>query len=151
MSTLSSMAALQFIIMTTYTATSDDKLDIMTILIVQCYNQTALYWLMATADYCLVFSTSQELCTQLELWCLLLIHLGWVIHICFSKVLLVQIMDCRLVDTKPNLIQWQNIVNLQLRKKFQWNLTTSVKFIHFHSWKCIWKFCLDNGSHFVST
>ena len=30
------------------------------------------------------------------------------------------------------------------------NVKSQPKFIHFHSWKCIWKCRLENGGHFVS-
>ena len=57
---------------------------------------------------------------------------------------LVQIMACRLCGAKPfYLNQCWVIVNWNLGNKLQWNLNQN------DSQKCIWKYCLRNGVHFV--
>ena len=60
-----------------------------------------------------------------------LTHWGRVTHICVIQWSMVQIMACRLVGAKPLFEPYWNIVNLNLRNKFQWNLKqNSCIFIH---------------------
>ena len=56
---------------------------------------------------------------------------------------LVQIMVCRLFGAKPLSKPMPLDPYEQTSVKFQ------SKYIFFHSWKCIWKYCLQNSSHLV--
>ena len=60
---------------------------------------------------------------------------------------LVETRACRLFGAKPLSKPCWVIVNWTLRNKLQWNLNQNDK--TFHSRKCIWKFRLSNGGHFV--
>ena len=60
---------------------------------------------------------------------------------------LVQIMACRLDGTKP--LSEPMVTYCQLEPKEHISMKFYLKFIYFHSRKCIWTCCLQNGSHFV--
>ena len=60
---------------------------------------------------------------------------------------LVQIMACRLLGARPLSKQCWVIANWALRNKLQWHFNQNKK--TFHAWKCIWKYRLWNGGHFV--
>ena len=59
----------------------------------------------------------------------------------------VQIMACSLYASSHYINQCWVIVNWTLRNKLQWNFDQ--KYEIFHSRKCIWKYRLQNGGHFV--
>ena len=61
---------------------------------------------------------------------------------------LVQIMACHLFGAKP--LSEPTLGYCHLDTWEQTSVKFNSKFKHFHSRKCIWKCCLENGGHFVS-
>ena len=61
---------------------------------------------------------------------------------------LVQIMACRLFGDNP--LSKPMIVYCQLDSKEHFSVKSYLKLKSFHSRKCIWKCCLENGNHFDS-
>ena len=76
-----------------------------------------------------------------------LTHWGRVVHIYVNWPSLVQIMACHLVDAKPlsepMLASWQLELWEQISVKFE------LKYINFHSRRCVRKCRPGNGGHFV--
>ena len=60
---------------------------------------------------------------------------------------LVQIMACRLFSAKP--LSKPMLSYCQLDPRKQTSVKSLSKYKTFHSWKCIWKYPLWNGGHFV--
>ena len=60
---------------------------------------------------------------------------------------LIQVMACRLFGPKKLLEPMLTYCQLTPGNTLQWNLNQNTKM--FHSWKCIWKCCPRNGSHFA--
>ena len=58
-------------------------------------------------------------------------------------------MGCDLVGDKP--LSELMLTYCVFEPMEQTSVKSQAKFIHFHSRKCIWKFCLRNGGNFVST
>ena len=79
-------------------------------------------------------------------FCLGLCHWGRVMHICVSKLNIIG-SDNGLSSGRRHTIIWTNAGLLLI-----WPLGTnfSEMLIHFRSRKCIWKYRLRNGAHFVS-
>ena len=80
-----------------------------------------------------------------------LTHLPLVLHICICKSgqhWLVQIMACHLFGAKP--LSKPIVGYCQLEPLQQTSVKFSSKCKAFHSWKCISKYHLWNGGHFVS-
>ena len=61
---------------------------------------------------------------------------------------LIQIMACRLFGIRPFSETMMYYCHLDPEEKP--SVKFDSKFKHFHSWKCLWKFHLQNHGHFVS-
>ena len=59
---------------------------------------------------------------------------------------LVQIMACHLFSTEP--LSEPMLAYCQLDHSKQSSVKFQSRFNHFHAEECIWKCCLENGSHF---
>ena len=78
-----------------------------------------------------------------------LTHWGRVMHICINRILIIG-SDNGLSPNRRQAIIWTNAGILLIGPLGTNFSEIPIELIHFHSWKYIWKCCLQNGIHFVS-
>ena len=114
---------------------------------------TALLWLRTT--WMKLLTQNRSPIAHLHGWamgCLLsvfFIHWGQVTHLCISKLTTIG-LDNGLLPGRHQTIIWTMLEYCKLDPSEQTSVISLSKFIHFYSSKCIWKYHLENGGHFVS-